>query len=300
MENNDNKNVKKSEKVFRFIQKYGMIFWLAISLCAVALVVVYIHDKEKDDDYTKYTYVSPQSEDEDSSGSKRSKKKTTKKTTSTKKKKSKKFTTTKVKKVKVTTVRTTKAKTTKATVKPAHFPVEINSVTKEELLQINGVGESLAEKILAFRRQTGIIYNMDLLLEIDGLGEKKLENLKHYLYVDSKYYREIPEETDEEDEEEDTEEIDEYEDPDEDDFEDTDEETESPDEEDSAPKLQKVNINKANAKEISEKLLIDISTAEDIVILRNKISFFKDPKELLYVDKITKEKLNEIIDYIEL
>ena len=51
MENNDNKNVKKSEKVFRFIQKYGMIFWLAISLCAVALVVVYIHDKEKNDDF---------------------------------------------------------------------------------------------------------------------------------------------------------------------------------------------------------------------------------------------------------
>ena len=50
--------------------------------------------------------------------------------------------------------------------------------------------------------------------------------------------------------------------------------------------------------ELSEKLLIDISVADDIVILRNNIKEFSNPQELLYV--IDNSLYNEIKDYIDI
>lgn len=71
------------------------------------------------------------------------------------------------------------------------FPLDINSVTYEQLLFIPNIGEKIAGDIINFRNSAGGFYNMENLLEIDGIGQKRLELLCGYLYVSEQDYREI-------------------------------------------------------------------------------------------------------------
>lgn len=64
--------------------------------------------------------------------------------------------------------------------------LDLNVVTKEELMEIPGIGEVLAQRILDFRQQHGSFYSIDELAEVEGIGEKRLEDLRKYLYVEDK------------------------------------------------------------------------------------------------------------------
>lgn len=183
---------------------------------------------------------------------------------------------------------------------PTQFPVDINYVTREQLMEINGIGEVTADKIINYRSETGVIYNMDILMDISGIGENTLALLKEYLYVSERDYRDIEEyaETQEPVQTEvtsiDTERI--Y--------------TEKPPETTAAissttvqtttaePVMQCVNVNEADAEEISEKLLIDIELAQSIVEVREKIQVYTNTLELLYAKGMTESKLAELWDYI--
>lgn len=68
------------------------------------------------------------------------------------------------------------------------FPLDINEVTFEQLLEIDGVGESTARKIIDYRTSKGGFKNIDELLQVSGIGEKKLEILKKYLFVKNPVY----------------------------------------------------------------------------------------------------------------
>ena len=48
-------------------------------------------------------------------------------------------------------------------------------------VQLDGVGEKTSQKILAYRESHGGFSSVDELLEVEGIGEKKLENWKPYL-----------------------------------------------------------------------------------------------------------------------
>ncbi|MBO5448986.1 MAG: helix-hairpin-helix domain-containing protein [Ruminococcus sp.] len=173
--------------------------------------------------------------------------------------------------------------------KKALFPIDINLVTKDELLQINGVGDVTADSILEYRSSVGIISNMELLTEINGIGDAKLAMLKEYLYVSESDYREITSETDQPDVTVHTEEIP-YE---------TQTDTETS-QQISEPQMQTVNINTADAEEISRKLLIDPELAEEIINIRDQIDRYTNVLELLYAEGMTENKLVEIRDYIVL
>ncbi len=64
------------------------------------------------------------------------------------------------------------------------FPLDINFASAEELMMVRGIGEITANKIVDYRGINGYFYSMDELLNIDGIGEKKLAALKGYLYID--------------------------------------------------------------------------------------------------------------------
>lgn len=172
------------------------------------------------------------------------------------------------------------------------FPLDINKVTKEELMLIDGVGEKIADKIISYRTKIGSIYDLELLKNIDGIGESMFQKLSKYLYVNEKNRREIPSaemttlETEPPKTEQSSEEITETE---------TVYEITEPDE-DTVRK--KVNINKADVKEISDGLLIDIDTAAAIVELRSILGEFKAPEEIALSKKISPKIYAEIIDYI--
>jgi competence protein ComEA len=62
-------------------------------------------------------------------------------------------------------------------------PVDLNLATKEDLIIVPGIGEKTAEKILALRNKKGRFKNIEELMEIKGIKEKKLAKFKKYLYL---------------------------------------------------------------------------------------------------------------------
>ncbi|MCM1059388.1 MAG: helix-hairpin-helix domain-containing protein [Eubacterium sp.] len=70
------------------------------------------------------------------------------------------------------------------------FPLDVNSASVEELMMVRGIGEITANKIVEYRGINGYFYSMDELLNVDGIGKKKLAGLKGYLCID---YASLPE-----------------------------------------------------------------------------------------------------------
>ena len=64
------------------------------------------------------------------------------------------------------------------------MPLDINQVTEDELLLITGIGQATAEKILDLRNKLGRFRNIEQLMEIKGIKEKKLAEIRKYLYVE--------------------------------------------------------------------------------------------------------------------
>ena len=76
------------------------------------------------------------------------------------------------------------AQTEAAPAPAAIFPLGINTATSEELQQIPDIGPVTAEKIILYREQIGTITDFDDLLPIDGIGQKTVERLAEYCYID--------------------------------------------------------------------------------------------------------------------
>ena len=64
------------------------------------------------------------------------------------------------------------------------IPIGINSATAEDLEALPGIGEKLALRIVAYRNENGKFQNMDALLEVNGMGEKKLSRIQPYTNLD--------------------------------------------------------------------------------------------------------------------
>jgi competence protein ComEA len=62
-------------------------------------------------------------------------------------------------------------------------PVDLNSATREQLMQIKGIGPSLADRIIEFRKENGPYRRVEDILKVRGIGEKSLSKLKPYLKV---------------------------------------------------------------------------------------------------------------------
>ena len=62
--------------------------------------------------------------------------------------------------------------------------INLNNASRAELLQISGIGDVTADKILAYRDSHGGFHSLEELLQVDGIGEKKLEEWRPYLTVE--------------------------------------------------------------------------------------------------------------------
>lgn len=63
------------------------------------------------------------------------------------------------------------------------FRIDINSATKVQLMELHGIGEMLAERIIAYREQNGPFATTDDLLDVEGIGEKKLQAINEWIKV---------------------------------------------------------------------------------------------------------------------
>ena len=62
--------------------------------------------------------------------------------------------------------------------------VNINTADMQELMTVKGIGEATAEKIILYREENGSFETVDELIEINGIGEKKLEQFRPYVVVE--------------------------------------------------------------------------------------------------------------------
>ncbi|MDM7202692.1 MAG: helix-hairpin-helix domain-containing protein [Thermodesulfobacteriaceae bacterium] len=65
----------------------------------------------------------------------------------------------------------------------AQSKIDLNQASFEQLKSLPNIGESLAKKIIELRESKGGFNSIEELIEIKGIGKKKLEMLKQYLTV---------------------------------------------------------------------------------------------------------------------
>lgn len=63
------------------------------------------------------------------------------------------------------------------------FPIDLNTATAEQLEVIPGIGPVLAQRIVDYRRANGRFHSVEDLLEVSGIGQKRLENMRPYVTV---------------------------------------------------------------------------------------------------------------------
>ena len=66
----------------------------------------------------------------------------------------------------------------------ADAPLDLNTATKEELMLLPRIGETLAERILAYRAENGSFVSTEQLMDIDGIGEGTYASLRELVTVE--------------------------------------------------------------------------------------------------------------------
>jgi competence protein ComEA len=75
------------------------------------------------------------------------------------------------------------ARPTTLELEAAAFKVDLNTADHSQLLQLPGVGESLATRIEAYRRQYGGFRDVEDLRHVSGIGPATLERLRPFVYA---------------------------------------------------------------------------------------------------------------------
>lgn len=63
------------------------------------------------------------------------------------------------------------------------FPISLNDAEMEELLAIPGIGTVLAERILSYRSENGPFSSPEELLNVDGIGKKRLDDMIDFITI---------------------------------------------------------------------------------------------------------------------
>ena len=61
--------------------------------------------------------------------------------------------------------------------------ININSATKEELFSINGISETLADKIIEYREVNGQFKSIEEIMLVSGIGIKTYEKIRDFITI---------------------------------------------------------------------------------------------------------------------
>jgi len=63
--------------------------------------------------------------------------------------------------------------------------IDINTASLEQLQLIDGIGPSIAQRIIDYRTENGDFKTIEELMNVSGIGEKTFEKMKVYIKVGS-------------------------------------------------------------------------------------------------------------------
>ena len=78
---------------------------------------------------------------------------------------------------------TTAARVPQETFMPEAVPLDLNAATAEELTALPGIGEALAERIVAYREEHGPFSSVEEIMEVSGIGQAKYAALEGRITV---------------------------------------------------------------------------------------------------------------------
>ena len=61
--------------------------------------------------------------------------------------------------------------------------IDLNNATKSQLMELPGIGEVIAQRIIEYRQEQSPFAAIEDLLNVKGIGEKKLEQIKPFVRV---------------------------------------------------------------------------------------------------------------------
>lgn len=178
--------------------------------------------------------------------------------------------------------------------------LDINEATEEELMLLDGIGESLAVRITAYRKASGGFDNIEEIMNVSGIGEMTFSAIRDHIYVQNPVYEAteatefteasmatgepVTESTSTEETQIQTEEhiIVEQ------------EPTEPP----TAAPGTRFDLNTVTADELVLIPYVDRALAESIINLRTSINGFSNVLEILYAEEMKPELYSEISEYL--
>lgn len=66
------------------------------------------------------------------------------------------------------------------------YPININTADAETLTFLPGVGQALAERIVAYRQENGDFAAVEDIMQVYGIGEKKYNAMKNLITVEER------------------------------------------------------------------------------------------------------------------
>jgi competence protein ComEA len=65
----------------------------------------------------------------------------------------------------------------------SELSVDLNHATKQELAELPGIGDTVAERVIAYREENGDFQKIEEIMNVKGIGEKTFLKLKDNLTV---------------------------------------------------------------------------------------------------------------------
>lgn len=73
--------------------------------------------------------------------------------------------------------------------------IDINKADADDFTQLDGIGIEIADRIVSYRSENGDFGTVDGLLEVNGIGNGKLDNIRPYIYVSEDFSISVSTET---------------------------------------------------------------------------------------------------------